>query len=574
MVATITRSHAQRGSLQEARDVQGSTNVGSSRHPASRDTGASLHGEGGRMPGATNRYGLPRVGASQVGPNSFGQRENKFAPTAFRQPLAANRGMDIEARAESPATDWSAGLAPMRFPDCQANHRLWDDEHAVRIAFDAIVPALKEIAALQHEHNFVPRAQQIAQQQMGFPLPEALLQNAWVETLDMRDLYAYAVCQTYQRLREREAHEVENVEDAQRFFLECGFHSVDVSPCADGRLKGLVKYILRLPARAVHREAYAGALFDIEESVRRWADIELRRHREGVPSLPDAPTQYLKIAVYHWSGSDSQQGCAAHGSDARAAAQGALDRLNEFRQAIENSYCCGASVTTLLIGVDTDNDAIKIHVPDGKDEISVYRYVDSQTVYQQVMQGTTPRAAVIAAVEQALAVQGWGKAEGRAADGMLRFIASLLENNLKQQDYVDKYYQGRYPDIGHQERFISVGNGNEDVQLRNLAYYAHMDTLEEGAADLDVGVKIFKKLNAAHGLPTPIILQISYNRAVPNARARARCRALRLGDAIRQRYGDLAQARLLSVFTSLQDKDTGAIEFVAAHEELVMRNKA
>ena len=523
MVATLTRSHAQRSPVREA----------------------------------TNRYGLPRVGASQVGPNSFGLRANKFAPTAL---------MDAAGRTALTATDWATGLAPLRFPDCQANQRLWDDEHAVRVAFDAIVPALKEIAGLQHEHDFVPRAQEIAQRQLGFPLPDALLQNAWVETLDMRDLYAHAVCQTYRRLREVQEQEIGGIEDTQHFFLECGFHSVDVSPCADGRLKGLLKFILRLSARAVHREAYAGALFDIEESVRRWADTELRRHREGVPSLPDAATQYLKIAVYHWSGSDNHQGCAAHGSDARAAAQGALDRLNEFRQAIENSYCCGASVATLLIGVDTDNDAIKIHVPDGKHEISVYRYVDNQIVYQQVMQGAEPRAAVRAAIEQALAAQGWGKAEGRAADGMLRFIASLLENNLKQQDYVDKYYQGRYPDIGHQERFISVGNGNEDVQLRNLAYYAHMDTLEEGAADLDVGVKIFKKLNAAHGLPTPVILQIRYNRAVPNARERALCRALRLADAIRQRYAELAQARLLSVFTSLQDSDTGAIEFVAAHE--------
>lgn len=524
MVATITRSHAQRSPLREAR----------------------------------NRYGLPRVLASHQ--------------VAADTPLAL-----VAPRVETTrAVDWAASLAPLRFPDGQANQRLWDDERAVREAFDAIVPALKEIAALQHEHDFVSRAQEIAQRQLGFLLPDALLQNAWVETLDMRDLYAHAVCQTYRRLREREAQEQahDSAEEAQRFFLECGFHSVDVSPCADGRLKGLVKYILRLPARAVHREAYAGALFDIEESVRRWADTELRRHREGVPSLPDAATQYLKIAVYHWSGSDSHQGCAAHGSDARAAAQGALDRLNEFRQAIENSYCCGASVATLLIGVDTDNDAIKIHVPDGKDEISVYRYVDSQAVYQQVMQGAAPRAAVRAAVEQALAAQGWGKAEGRAADGMLRFIASLLESNLKQQDYVDKYYQGRYPDIGHQERFISVGNGYSDVQLRNLAYYAHMDTLEEGAADLDVGVKIFKKLNTAHGLPTPVILQISYNRAVPNARERALCRALRLGDAIRQRYTELAQARLLSVFTSLQDKDTGAIEFVAEHEGPYMRNKA
>lgn len=522
MVTTITHNHALRGSAREAINRYGLKRAQPWREPASRE----VEGNALLVPVT------PRVETTRAG-------------------------------------DWAAGMAPLRFPDCQANQRLWDDEHAVCVAFDNIVPTLKEIAAMQHEHDFVPRAQQIAQRQLGFPLPETLLQNAWMETLDMRNLYAYAVCQTYRRLREREVQEQEtdNIEDAQRFFLECGFHSVDVSPCADGRLQGLVKYILRLPARAVHREAYAGALFDIEESMRHWADTELRRHREGVPSLPDAATRYLKIAVYHWSGSDYHQGCAAHGSDARAAAQGALDRLTAFRQAIENSYCCGASVATLLIGVDTDTDAIKVHVPDGKDAMSVYRYVDNKTVYQQVMQGAAPRAAVLAAIEQALTAQGWGEAKGPPAGGMLRFITRLLENNLKQQDYVDIYHQGRYPDIGHQERFISVGNGYSDVQLRNLTYYTHMDTLEEGAADLDVGVTIFKKLNTQHGLPTPVILQVCYSPAVPHARERALCRARRMGDAIRQRYTELTHAGLLSVFTSLQDKDTGAIEFVAARED-------
>ena len=536
MVATITHSHALRDTKREAR----------------------------------NRYGLPRVpqwresAMRQVEPGVLPVTAAPLLPSAARVETARDHA---GANGNWATGNWATGLAPLRFPDCQANQRLWDDEHAVRVAFNGIVPALKEIAALQHEHDFVPRAQEIAQRQLGFPLPEALLQDAWVETLDMRSLYAHTLCHTYRRLLEREVREQDGVEEALRGFLECGFHSVDVSPCADGRLQGLVKYILRLPARAVHREAYAGALFDIEESVRSWAATELRRHREGVPNLSDAATQYLKIAVYHWSSSDRHQGCAAHGSDVRIAAEAALARLTAFRQAIENSYCCGASVATLLIGVDTDNDAIKVHLPDGKGEMSEYRYVDNRAVYQQIVQGAAPRAAVRAAVEQALAAQGWGMAEGRPADGMLRFVTRLLENNLKQQDYVDNYYQGRYPDIGHQERFISVGNGHAGVQLRNLAYYAHMDTLEEGAADLDVGVKIFKKLNVEHGLPVPVILQLCYSQAVPGARERALQRAQRLGEAIRQRYAELVQTRLLSVFTSLQDKDSGVIEFITVPDE-------
>ncbi len=502
------------------------------------------HAQRGAPKPATNRYGVPR-GLTLVSPVAL-------APSV--------------STPQAPALDWAAGLAPRTFPDCAANKPLWEYEQTVRTAFDAIVPALHEIAALQHESDFAARAQRIAHDKLGIALPEKLLQDAWVETLDMRGLYAHAVCETYRRLHEQErtlqAREQEQARAAQRFFLECGFHSVDVSPCADGRLKGLATYILRLPRDAVHREAYAGALFDVEESMRRWVETELRRHREGVPNTADQPTQYLKIAVYHWSGTDRHEGCAAHGGDARRAAEAALERLQALRQTIENSFCCGASVASLLIGVNTDNDAIKVHVPDGAGALSLYRYVDNQEVYEKVTQGASPRAAVAAALEHALAAQGWGEAQGRPAPGMLRLIAFLLENNLQQMDYVDAYHGGRYADLGHQERFISAGNGVSGVQLRNLAYYAHMDTLEEGAADLDVGVKIFSKLNVAHGLPAPVILHVCFNPAAPDGRERARRRALRLRDAIYARYAELTRARLLSVFVGLQNQAHGGLEFV------------
>ena len=148
MAITITHSHALRGSVREARNRYGLPRVPQWREPASRWAEPSV---------------LPVVAAPLL-------------PCAPRLDTAH-------------ADDWAGGLAPLRFPDCQANQRLWDDEHAVRVAFNGIVPALKEIAALQHEHDFVPRAQEIAQRQLGFPLPEALLQDAWVEALDMRSLY-------------------------------------------------------------------------------------------------------------------------------------------------------------------------------------------------------------------------------------------------------------------------------------------------------------------------------------------------------------------------------------------------
>ena len=96
------------------------------------------------------------------------------------------------------------------------------------------------------------------------------------------------------------------------------------------------------------------------------------RFREGKPNTADEPTRYLKAVVYHHSSIDPQhEGCAAHGSDTRKAAQGGLDRLQGFRQAVENTYCCGASIDCLLIGMDTDTDAIRIHMPDANDNIDL-----------------------------------------------------------------------------------------------------------------------------------------------------------------------------------------------------------
>jgi hypothetical protein len=69
----------------------------------------------------------------------------------------------------------------------------------------------------------------------------------------------------------------------------------------------------------------------------------------GVPTTVDAGTRYLKITVYHTrNSSPCHEGCAAHGSNDHQAVAAALDRLNQFRRAIDDSFCCGASTDILL----------------------------------------------------------------------------------------------------------------------------------------------------------------------------------------------------------------------------------
>jgi hypothetical protein len=141
------------------------------------------------------------------------------------------------------------------------------------------------------------------------------------------------------------------------------------------------------------------------------------------------------------------------------------------------------------------------------------------------------------------------------ADGMARLIVHLVENNLSQIEYVRQRHGARYPDIGHAERFIGAGAGFEEIQLRNLMYFAYLDTVEEGAADLDVGIRIFTGLNVSRGLPVPVVVRFDYHGDVPGARERAVQRCGRVAGALTDRYAGLYNRGLLHVLQVARDCD-------------------
>lgn len=433
------------------------------------------------------------------------------------------------------------------------NRRLHDYELGVKNAFDAIVPALKSISAIQHEEEFERKAQAIAREQLGIELPEAALADAWVERLDMRKLFAWSVFEIYQHYA-NEFFSTDNLihdEDFQGFLNDCGFHALDISPCADGRLAHVISYVLRLPYRAVRRKSYAGAMFDIEDSLAKWTETEYLRFREGRPDTADEATRYLKAAVYHFSsGEPDYQGCAAHGSDTERAADAAVKQLRAFQEAVQNSFCCGASIDLLLIGLDTDTDAIRVHVPDKDGVIDPGVCVDVQDIYDRTFNMNVGQA--MAKIEEAVSMASAG-----ATAGMIRLVCRLIANNISQLDYVKQFFAGKYTDIGHAERFIGAGIGFEEVQLRNLTYFAYMNTVEESAADLDVGIRIFNGLNASHGLPVPVVIRFDYHGHVPGARDRAIANCRRVAEALSERYSDLAQIGLLHTLLAIRDCAAG-----------------
>ena len=488
------------------------------------------------------------------------QRELAQAARASRSVAATGRRVRPVAaqviRSQPQQSQPTPGQHPLT--NAAANTRLRAYEESTLNAFDRIVPVLKQLSALQHEPDFVAQAQRLSQSELGYPLPQQVLENAWTSQLDMRTLFAWCVFEAYERtsIQFFEADPLAGQDGATEaeafnaFLLECGFHLLDITPCADGRLAHAIAYSLRLPFSSVRRRSHAGAMFDVENTVDRWVKTEHRRYREGLPNPAHADTRYLKAVVYHFSSKDPcHEGCAAHGSDDKTAAAQGLQRLKDFQQAVENSFCCGASVDLLLIGMDTDTDAIRVHVPGRDGSTALDHWLDARDVYDATrdLQADQARERIASLVQAAAA--------GNPDAGMVKLVARLIENNLSQIDYVRQYHGGGYSDFGHAERFIGVGIGFKEVHLRNLTYFAYMDTVEEGAPDLDVGVKIFKGLNVSRGLPIPVVLRFDYHGAVPGARERAIAHCERVKTAIETRYSDLCQQGLLHTLLTVRDRD-------------------
>ena len=445
------------------------------------------------------------------------------------------------------------------------NENLYAYEKQVKTAFDNVVPTLKQISALQHEPDFESKAQAFANKALGFCLPQSILSDAWVQQLDMKRLFAWCLFETYKRYSDAFysddplGRSDKNDNNFDTFLQECGFHTLDISPCADGRLAHVIRYVLRLPFRNVRRKSYAGALFDIEDSLDKWVETELMRFREGRPDTADSLTRYLKSVVYHYSSVDPEhEGCAAHGSDTNLAAKAGIERLVSFRQAIENTHCCGASIDCLLIGLDTDTDTIRIHMPENNAGISLENYIDAGEMYQKTKSMSVDAASQW--ITDYVKVFGTGLTEG-----MVKFIVQLLINNISQIEYVKHYYGAHYKDIGHAERFIGAGIGFEEVQLRNLTYFAYLNTVEEATQDLDVGIKVFNRLNVQHGLPVPIVVRYDYHSNVPGSRERAMQQCNRVASAINSRFSTLKGQGLLHTLLAIRDVNiSGKIEILSS----------
>ena len=502
------------------------------------------------------------------------------APRRNTPPMVAWQRLAAEAprttlvpASSAPAPSWSPAPEPQSFfaprstyqsagghpfADPAISDALRRQTQAIDAAFGRIEPTLLRLAPRHYDEDF-PQVAVRELREIGIEISPSLFAAHVMAPLNMRFLHARCVIGTFCRfVRDgggRQPTHQSDGEDAATLIRQWGFHAIDVSPCADGRLSGLMDHILRIPPSVVaFRESYAGALFNLTEGLRNWETVELHRWREGRPNAASEPTAFLKIGVYHFSSADPwHQGCAAHGSDTGRAAGALLERLDQFSQAVRNVHSASAGVATLLVGVDTDTDAIRVHVPDSSGRMAVDRFVDSLKVYGQT--ASMSRDAAKEAVRAAVADCAGVGASDRATEGMRWFCGYLVKNNIAQVDVVQREMGGRHKDAGHTERLIVIGDALDDLQLRNLTFQAQMESVEEGAADLDIGVSVLRHTHETPGLAIPVLVYFEHDPRLPGSAARAEYKARRMMTAVIARYASLASRKKLFVQAALRAAD-------------------
>ncbi len=503
---------------------------------------------------------------------------------------AARRGAARPAvhwqREQAAEPVWDARPAPLYvaasghpLAEPASSQALRRQAETIGAAFAAIGPVLEHLAPRHFDADFPQQALQ-ALRGIGLDLPLRLFAAHIMAPPDMRFLHARCVIGTFCRLiGQGSGHTAAastaigtamggatgaairtETESAATLIGQWGFHAIDITPCADGRLAGVLDYILRIPPSVVaFRKSYAGALFNITEALRHWETVELRRWREAKPNAATEPTRFLKIGVYHFSSADpSHQGCAAHGSDTARAAGALLERLQDFAQGLRNVH--GVTPAILLVGVDTDTDSIRVHVPDSAGAMRIDRFVDSLALHRQTAH--LPREAAKEAIRDAVAASAGVADSDRASEGMRWFCGYLLKNNIAQVDAVLAHQGGRYQEAGHTEKLIVVGDAVDEVQLRNLAFQAQMETVEEGGADLDTGIKILRHTHEAAGLAVPILVHFRHDPRLPGSAARATYKARRMMAAIIARHKTLSARKKIFVQAALRAADGSGLSIL------------
>lgn len=457
-----------------------------------------------------------------------------------------------------PRPSASGGHHPLADPSVDAH--LIEREREIEGGFASLLEVLQRLAPQQFSDGFPAMAvNELAA--IGVRAETAWFEAAWNRPLEMGTIYAHCASRLFSRMVQTGSdavHHASDGEPASDLIRRWGFHAVNITPCADARLSGLLGAVLRVPLSVVTaRRSYAGAMFPVASALRDWESVELSRYRTATPNAADEDTRYLKIGVYHFSSLDPlHHGCSGHGSNDAKAISALMQRLEEFQGAVQSRHGAGDKVATLLIGLNTDTDAIRVHVPDASGAMTAERYVDAAKLHGETKDMT--REAAKEYVRQAVAAVIGVHPDDEPTQGMRWFCAYLLKNNLAQVEAVLHRYGGPYPEMRNAAKLIVIGDPVDDAQLRNLAFQAQMDSVEEGGADLDVGVKILGGLMWEQGLAAPVLVHKSFSPELPGDEAVARQAAIRMANAVETRFA----GKRITVETAIRPSTGGEMIFL------------
>nr|WP_274600844.1 carboxysome shell carbonic anhydrase [Ectothiorhodospira shaposhnikovii] len=459
--------------------------------------------------------------------------------------------------------------------------RLYAFEQAFQGKLTALIPALRQMQYQSMGPDHARQIQAMAQERLGFEWPAEVVERSWVGGLDVRLLYAQGIFQILSQMVDGAWRDCPapmlDVESVLGELLDCDIHAMVVSTCPDGRLMGLKRLILRLPGLQIRHCARVGGVFDVDSQVEHWRYCELLRHLEGIPVPADVPSRYLKVCVYHFRSTEpAARSCECPGST-ESHADLLLDRLQVFRESIGAGLSRPPPVDTLLIGVDTDTDGIRIHVPDALGRMRADVYIDSLTLYRQTL-SLEPRVASLRlyqSIHNAIRDrqdQEAGPAEP-PREGLVRLMTRLLQGNLSQLDYLRLYKGGLHEQVERAEWLVIVGDALDEVQLRNLAWCVGPAPMEVMGEALDIGIQgILRQGPARLGLPIPVLVHRLYDPREPGSRDREAARCREICQAIEDRYAALVVKGGLVCQGALRARGAGGgLEFLARESREILR---
>jgi hypothetical protein len=277
-----------------------------------------------------------------------------------------------------------------------------------------------------------------------------------------------------------------------------------VFKCMDGRLDFSV--ITRTPVGIIQGERNIGGMFDLG-----WPSLRTRMV-ECVKYASAHGMKVVFIVAYHFSVNDMSRGCAGHDHKVGDALRCAQRFAGQLASAFPHS------ARVLLVGIETDADALCLHTPEHLVIPMVPR--DKETYLSRLQKNIYIEAEGLEQYRvQPLGYCGVSHLHAiihECFNGYLEGVEDdIVSPFARNMQHVDAVFRSGRPveSPAHQERVILIGRGWDWMRTRNYALILHDDNPRLDMA-VEKAVRIIYK-NQEQGRvpkePIPIYTAIPYD---------------------------------------------------------------